>query len=124
MERRQEADVPSELILGRLVAAIFVAAEDTALVPITDRVVRQPGLGGERGIAKILRAELRPVAVAAGRGIVPPGPVVVRDAIEYLAADGRALGTAAPQLREGFGPHPDGQPASVDRSVGDIADAQ
>src|SRR5258708_9896127 len=116
MERPQAADVPSELILGRLVAAIFAAAEDTALVPITDRVVRQSGLGGERGIAKILRAELRPVAVAVGRGIVPPGPFVVRDAIEYLVTDVRVLETDAHQLREVFGPPTDTQPAPVDPS--------
>src|SRR5262249_35076921 len=112
------------LILGWLVAAIFVAAEGPALVPITDRVVGQSGLGSKCGIAKIFRAKLWPVAATVGRGIGPPTPFIFRDAVEYLVADVWVFETDAHQLREVLGPHPDGQPAPVDRSVGDIADAQ
>src|SRR5262249_60526979 len=115
---------PNYLILGRFTAVVFVAAEGPALVPVTDRVVRQLGLGGERGIAKVFRSKLRPIAVAVGRAIVPPGPFVFGGAIENLVADVRVFETDAHQLREVFRPQPDSKPAPVNRRVGDIADAQ
>src|SRR5262245_65895017 len=86
------------LIFGRLVATIFVAAEGPALVPIGDRVVRQLGLGGKRGIAKIFYSKLRPVTVTVGRGIVPPAPFVIGSAVEYLVADIRVFEADAHQL--------------------------
>src|SRR5712692_2957698 len=105
-------------------AVEFVAAVRPALIPFTDRIGRQLGVGGERLGAVLLGAALRPVAETEGRAVVPPCAGIVRGAVENLVADVRVLEPDADELYEVLGLQPDRQPALVGGRIGDIADAQ
>src|SRR5262245_32108060 len=102
---------------------VLVAAIGAALVPVGHRVGRQPGLRRQRGVAKILGAALRPVAVAERRRVVPPAALVVGGAEKDLVADAGVLEADADELYQVLWLDPDRQPALVDRRVSDIADA-
>src|SRR5262249_30009610 len=87
----------------------FIAAEGAALVPLTDRIGRERGIGLERLVAMILGAAGRPIAEAEGLRIVPEAARIVGAAVEDLADDIRMLKADADELHEVFRLEPDRQ---------------
>src|SRR5581483_3254988 len=122
--RRCDPRLPPAAPLAAPIGVVLVAAKRTALEAIADRIRRQFGLCRKRLGAEILGAPLRAVAEAAGIGIVPPGRLVVGAAVEDLEADVGMLEPNAQELNQVLRLEPDRQPAFVDGSVADIADAQ
>src|SRR4029077_9892248 len=108
---------------GIKTAVVFVAAKRAALVPVADPIGRQFFLRLERGGGEIFGATGRAIAVAEGRLIVPPAARVIGAAEEDLVAQIRVLEADADELHQVLRADPDGEPALVDRRVGEIADA-
>src|SRR5262245_13091931 len=102
---------------------VLVAAVRAALVPVGHRIGRQPGLRRQRGVAKILGAASRAIAVAERRFVVPPAALVVGGAEKDLVMDAGVLQADADELHQVLGLDPDRQPPLVDRRIGDVADA-
>src|SRR5262245_37959307 len=74
------------LLRRRLYDAVIelIAAIGSALIPVSDRIRRKPGVSGERFGRVVLGAALRPVAVTKRRLVVPERARVVGSAEENL----------------------------------------
>src|SRR6202035_1750490 len=93
------------------------------LVPVADRIGRKRLLLGQRRCDEIFGAAGRAIAVAVGSFVVPPAALVVGGAEKYLVAQVRVLQPDADELHQILRADPDGEPAQIDRRVGEVADA-
>src|SRR5262245_11632575 len=123
-QRRHHHTRPHHSHRSALDAALeFIAAEGSALVPLTDRIGRQRGIGLERFVAVVLGAASWPIAETKGLRIVPEAARIVGRAVEDLADNVRMLEADPDQLREVLRLEPDRQSPLVGGRVADVADA-
>src|SRR5262245_2824119 len=96
------------------VAGELIRAEGAALVVVADRIGCTLGLRGQGGVAKVLRLAGRAVAKGVGAGIVPPGTLIERGAVEDFILEVGMFEADADELHKVLGAEPDRQTAVVE----------